>query len=297
MLVYPAGSDTPIRGDLMLRVVLRTDLTPVPATVELEARLAVETQSALAQGATVRVGPDLTEFLLVKVVGENDTGLVQGSRRLATIKAIGILAACAPIAQRLQRAVVRERSSLGEIYRACGAQVRIDSDFSVPVFSCFKGMVPSFEIAKVLQEEAGVLVYDAGRIKFRRLGELVSAQAEQALTEDVTQRTDSDFLERHAVPYAFTTDAAGAIVQGRSESARGICYRPRGDQRIVNNLSRALIQRRKLRNLLTPGMNAGMRVDVGNVPHVAITAAHVFEAGSDGDSPDQYSQFWLGEVA
>ena len=296
MLVYPQGSDTPLRGDLVLRVILRTDLTPVPATLELEVRKSDETDAALVQGATVRAGPDMTEFLLVKVVANNDTGLLQGSRKFTSIKAIGILAACAPIAQRLQRAVVRELSSLGEIYRACGSQLRIDSDCTIPRFSCFVGMVPSFEVAKVLQEEAAVLAYVGGRVQFRRLDELKQATAQQVLTSDATQLLECDFMERHTVPFAFTTDNTGTLVQGRRESARGVVYRPRGDQRIVNNLSRALIQRRKMRNILTPSLNAGLRVDVDSVPHVAITAAHIYESGSGGETGDQYSQFWLGEV-
>lgn len=296
MVLYPPGADAPIRGDLLVRMVFRTDLTPIPATVEFEVRKTLDTEKTLVEGAVVRVGADMAEFLLVKVAQREGGGAVQGDRPYSTINAVGILAACAPIAQRMQRAVVRESSSLGEIYRACGATLRIDSDFTVPLFSCFVGMVPSFEIAKVLQEEAGVLVYEAGRIKFRRLAELRDAPAQQTMAADQVQTTQSGFLERHVVPFAFTTSAAGAIVVGRRESARGAVYRPRGDQRIVNNLSVALVLRAKVRNGLMPGFNAGLRVDVAGAPHIAITAAHVYESGADGGAGDQYSQFWLGEV-
>jgi hypothetical protein len=296
MLVYPQGSDVPIRGDLLVRLVFRTDLTPIPATVEFEVRNTTETEKSIVEGSIIRMGADMTEFLLVKVAQRSDSGMVQGGRQYTTINAVGILNACAPIAQRMQRAVVRENSSLGEIYRACGATLRIDSDFTVPLFACFVGMVPSFEIAKVLQEEAGVLVYEGGKIKFRRLAELRDSKAQQTLAVDQVQTTQSGFLERHVVPFAFTTSPANAIVTGRRESARGAVYRPRGDQRIVNNLSIALVQRAKVRNGLIPGFNAGMRVDVGTVPHIAITAAHIYESGADGGTGDQYSQFWLGEV-
>ena len=290
MLVYPQGSDAPIQGGLLVRLVFRTDLTPIPATVEFEVRKTTETVKSIVEGSIIRLGAEMTEFLLIKVV-QRETDLAQG-----TLNAVGILAACAPIAQRMQRAVVREFSSLGEIYRSCGATLRIDSDFTVPLFACYVGMVPSFEIAKVLQEEAGVLVYEAGKIKFRRLAELRDAKAQQTIAPDQVQTTQSGFLERHVVPFAFTTSPGNAIVTGRRESARGAVYRPRGDQRIVNNLSVALVQRAKARNGLVPGFNAGMRVDVGAAPLIAITAAHVYESGADGGAGDQYSQFWLGEV-
>lgn len=297
MQVYPQGADSPIRGDMMVRTVFRTDLTPIPATVEFEVRKTPEMEKSVTEGSVVRVGIDMTEFLLVKVMQRSDPESSHGGRPYPTISAVGILASCAPIAQRMQRAVIRESSSLGEIYRACGATLRIESDFTVPQFSCFVGMVPSFEVAKVLQEEAGVLVYAAGKIKFRRLAELRDSKAQQTMSADQVQTTQSGFLERHVVPFAITTSTENAIVTGRRESARGAIYRPRGDQRIVNNLSVALVQRAKVRSGLVPGFNAGMRVDVGTAPHIAITAAHVYESGADGESGEQYSQFWLGEVA
>lgn len=297
MLIYPQGAESPLRGDLLVRLIFRTDLTPIPATVEFEVRKSAETEAAIVEGALVRVGADMTEFLLVKVSERGDSGMAQGDRAYTTINAVGILAACAPIAQRMQRAVVREGSSLGEIYRSCGATLRIDSDFTVPTFACYVGMVPSFEVAKVLQEEAGVLVYESGKVKFRRLAELRDAKAQRTLLASQVQTIQSGFLERHVVPFSFTTSPGNAILMGRRESARGAVYRPRGDQRIVNNLSVALVQRAKVRNGLTPGFNAGLRVDIGTVPHIAITAAHVYESGADGGAGDQYSQFWLGEVA
>jgi hypothetical protein len=296
MLVYPQGSDSPLRADLILRAVLRTDLTPIPATVELEGRVCDEVHKAFTEDAIVRVGVDRTEFKIIKVHDPRDDGLIQGSRQTGVIKAVGILASCAPIAARLQRAVIREGSMLGDIYRACGAQVRIDSDFTVPVFAALVGMVPSFAIAQALQEEAGVLVYAAGRIKFRRLGELKSQDASLQSDSSSAPLLASSFLERHTVPFGVSTDASGSVIAGRSASARGAVYRPRADERILNNLSTALIQRRKLSYIFTPSVNAGSRIDVDGSPTIVITAAHIYDAGESGGSADMSSLFWLGEV-
>lgn len=297
MLVYPPGASQPLRGDLVVRTVLRTDLTPAPSTVELELRKSAETDRAIAEGEVVRVGPDRVEYQLVKVTTREQQGEVQGSREMSTIRAIGILAACVPIAMPLQRAVIREGSSLGEIYRACGSSLRIDSDFAVPQFSCFFGMTPSFEVAKVLQEEAGVLMYAQGKVQFRRLAELKAAPAVLSVRAEATEAVESGFLERHQVPFGFTTDVAGSLVVGRREAARGVAYRPRGDQRIVNNLSVALVLRRRMRVASGLQYSAGARVDVDGRPHVAITVAHVFESGGDGEGGAQYSQMWLGELS
>lgn len=296
MLIYPDGSDSPLRGDLVYRVVLRTDLTPVPATVEIEARRCDVVESTLAQGATVRVGPDKIPFRIVKESDPRDEGLVQSTLQVGVVKAVGILASCAPIAERLQRAVIREGSSLGDIYRACGAQVRIDSDFTVPVFSALRGMVPSFAIAQALQEEAGVLLYQAGKVLFRRLTELARQPATLTVAASAAPRILSDFLERHAVPFGISTTPDGTIIAGRSESARSVVYRPRADQRLLNNLTTALVTRRKMPYIYTPNLNAGTRIDVDGKPNIVITAAHVFDAGDQGGAAEMKSQFWLGEV-
>jgi hypothetical protein len=103
-------------------------------------------------------------------------------------------------------------------------------------------------------------------------------------------------LELHGVPFAFTTNAAGGFIVGRRESARGAYYRPRADARVVENLSQALVLRRRYQNILTPDLNAGARFDVGGVPMVAITAAHVFESDVNTGVVEQYSKFWLGEL-
>lgn len=293
MLIYPEGAASALRGDLIVRSVLRSDLTPVPQTIELEVRETVDTEP-LRLGSKMRVGP--TEFVVVKSSPGELAANPQGDRPVVTRKLIGLLASCAPIAQRTQRSIVRYGASLGEIYRACGAQVRIEQDFSVGVFACYKGMTPSFEIAKTLQEEAGVLVFANGRVSFRRLDELIKSDPVITLREDSLEGVESDFLERHLVPFAFSTNPAGAIIATRSEAGRGVMYRPRADTRTLNNLSAALVMRRKGSSTLAPQVQAGMRINVGTTPYVAITAAHVVDVGPDGADVEQYTKLWLGEV-
>lgn len=292
MLILPVGGD-PLPGGMVTRIVLRTDMTPIPASIEVEARRSPEVERALKEGQAIRLGSVKGDFTIVKVQQVASDGTSQQGRPTSGIKAIGLLSACEPIARRLQRSVIRENSTMGEIYRACGAQIKIGSDFNVPRFSCFVGMTPSFEVAKILQEEAGALVYAGGAVTYRRLDELMAQEARVIVPESVTEALQSDFLERHAVPFAFSTDEAGRFIAGPKEAARGVHYQPRADQRIVNNLGRALLQRRKMKTDLTPALNAGDRIDVGSRRMVAITAAHVMEP--DGGS--QYSQYWLGERA
>jgi hypothetical protein len=295
VLIYPPGVDTPLRGDLIVRAVLRSDLTPVPQTIELEVRDTIDT-AGLKEGAVCRVGRDGVEFLIIKDMRGPNDGRVQGDRPMRTRQCIGLLASCAPVADNLQRAVVRYGSAIGEIYRACGAKVRIDSEFSVSVFACYKGQTPAFEIAKALQEEGGALVVKGTRVAFMRLSQMLEPEPIVTFTEDAAVAIQSSFLERHTVPFAFSINASGGFEFGRSESGRGVIYRPRCPPYILNNLSAALITRRKLFTGFAPQVLAGMRVDLGEKPFVVVTAAHVFEPGGDADHGEQSSTLWLAEV-
>lgn len=301
MTIYPPNSVAPLRGDLIVRMVLRTDLTPVPATIELTVRQTPETESLLTEGAVVRVGPEQVAFTLIKVQiaeesGQAGAASIQGKRPLSTISATGLLTSCEPMARPLERAVIRERTTLGAIYRACGAQASIDGDFTAPQFSAFVGMTPSVEVAKVLQEEAGALIYDEGRIGFRRLTQLRDSRATQSVRGDATEGLASAFLERQAVPFGVSTSADAGFVIGRRGAARCAVYRPRADVRVLNNLGTALVLSRKLRNALSPDINAGARIDVDGEPHIVITAAHVLAWEQPGRQ-ETYSLYWLGEVA
>lgn len=293
MLIRPAGGGVGLGSDVVTRVILRTDMTPIPATIEIEARRIAQVERILAEGQRIVVGDLKGEFTIVKSQQVSNNSPLQGEHPTSGLKVIGMLSSCEPIARRLQRSVIRENAPLGEIYRACGAQVRIGSDFNVPRFSCFVGMTPTFEVAKVLQEEAGALIYADGAITYRRLGELVAQKAALTVPDSATEIMVSDFLERHAVPFAFSTDPTGVIVSGRREASRGVHYQPRADQRIVNNLGQVLLQRRKMRTALTPNLQAGSRIDVGSSSMVIITAAHVF----DSIGGDQYTQVWMGELS
>lgn len=295
MLIYPAGAQSSLRGDLLVRSILRSDLTPIPQTVEIEVRDTIDVEP-LKQGATLRVGREAAEFIIVKSSPGGDSGKTQGDRPVKTRKIVALLASCVSIAEPLQRSVVRHGSTLGDIYRACGAQVRMESDFTIPTFACFKGMTPAFEIAKALQEEAGALVMSQGKVWFRRLNEMMEADAVATLREDSAQGVESAFLERHSVPFAFSTTPANALLTGPAEGGRGVIYRPRADARVLSNLATVLVMRRKVTSDFAPHIMAGMRFDIAQERYVVITAAHVFEAGADGDGGQQYSRLWLGKV-
>lgn len=287
------GADgIPLRGDLITRVVLRTDLLPIPSTVEITAVQTRETLAALAEGKVVNVGGTQQNYTLVKLGNVDRTQrVVRGDREVAHIKAIGVLSSCSAVGNRLQRSIIREGSTFAEIYRSIGSTAVVGSDFTVPQFSAFVGMLPSEQIAVVLQEEGAAVMLKGGKLHFRRLADLMAEEAIIEFPVDRTEETKASYLERHAIPFAFTTTPDGQLLATKREAARGIAYRPRANARILNNISSALVQRRTMRESLSPDLNAGARIDVAGRPHVVITAAHL----RDTENGEEYTQLWLGE--
>jgi hypothetical protein len=295
MQVYTADG-TPLRGDLTTRVVVRTDLTPIPSTVEIDAVNTRETAAALQKGLTVKIGPDQTEYLLVLIEGDKAESIQQGDRDVQPIRATGILKSCSALADLLQRSVIREGSTWADIYRSIGSTAVVDSDFAVPRFCALVGMLPTPEIARVLQEEAAIVFYAGGKVRFRRLNDLIAAPAGVTFPADRTQELSSDLLERHSIPFIVTTTPGNQVITSKREAARGIVYVPRADRRILVNLGTVLVQRRTMRESLSPDFNAGMRVDIAGMPHIVVTAAHVRSSSTDKQGSEEYTQLWLGQV-
>lgn len=290
-----AADGSALRGDLVTRVVLRTDLTPVPSSVEITVVQTRETLAAIRSGAVVRVGASQAEYRLEKV--QRLDGMVRrGEREFSAMRATGFLNSCAALARPLSRSIIREGSSFAEIYRSIGADAQIGADFTVPSFAALIGMSPTPAIARVLQEEGACVFYAGGKLQFRRLQELASAKAIISYEEDRTEAVDSDTLERHGVPFAFTTLADNTISATKRETGRGVVYRPRADARILNNMGVALVTRRKKREGLSPDFNAGTRVDIAGRAHIVVTAAHVRQIPDEGESGEEFTQLWLGEV-
>lgn len=295
MEIYLPSGDR-LRGDLLQRAVVRSDLVPVPLTLECEVRHTAELERELVEGALVRAGAGLPE-LRIAWVAPDQGGVEQGGRALGVIRFIALLEACAEVAFARKAAVIKEGATLGAIYRACGARVQIESDFPVERFSCLAGGTPSFHIAQALQEQAGALVWTgAGRLRFVRLPDLFKEPVEK-LSSNGVERVRSGFMERHTVPWFYSTAPDGAVVHGNRVKARAAVYTPLKSLPVLHNMTRTLMHCATFTGRLNAVIQAGDALEVqGMGTLVVVTAAHAFERGETGSQADSYSRFWLARL-
>jgi hypothetical protein len=295
MLVTLANGK-PLRGDFVVSAVLRYDLAPIPCTFEGTFRVDDDLAPFLAEGQILTAGRDGAAFYLIKSAAGKQAPAVQGSRLMGAISVIGLLAPCHQVAFRRQTAVIKSNATLGGIYRACGAAVRIESDFPVANFACYAGDVPTFRIAQALQEESAALRWTGKALQALRLADLFKQKPVASFAADTAENLQSGFLERHEVPAFFSIGPDGGFVYGNRAKARNAQYLPRSDERVLRNATRALVYRKVLTTTQGFAVRAGDVIEMAKTPYAVVTAAHVHQGGTDGGGQNDYSRLWLASL-
>lgn len=291
-LLTVAGEE--VRSDFILSLTQRTDLAPIPCTLEGSIRWDADLAAALVEGAEVSAGFPVTRYQIVKTERRFSNEGQQDGRQLACIDFTAFLAGAVPITYRLGRAVIKEQATLAAIYTACGARLPVSSDFSADRFSCFVGQTPSFAIAQMMQEEGGAIYWNGKALTFGRLTDMMRQEPLVEVDANAAREVESEFQERHEIPWFYSIGDDGALIAGTHNDARASAYTARKSIRVLQNLGRCLVRRRELTSLYQTDFNAGSVIKVAGEPHAIITARHTIKTSSDGDSQNTYSKFWLG---
>ena len=296
-MVLFLSDGTQIRGDLIRSATVRSDLAPVPVTLEAEIRSDDSMEALLAVGELVSTGGgDSLRIVRSVRVAERD---VQGEREMAAMRITALLDACEPIAYVRSRAIIKEGATLAAIYRAAGATIKgVEADFPVPRFYCPVGDTPTFQIARVLQEQGGAVRWRNGGLQFKRLPDLFKQEPAKTLPDNASDDVESGFMERHQVPWFLSIDAAGAAVFGNRDKPRVARFSPFKDELQLRNMTRCLVHRKTMRITLDGQLCAGDLVEFAGGEKLAIiTAAHCFASGTDdGGTADTYTRLWLGSL-
>lgn len=287
-----------IRGDLIKQATLRSDLAPIPMTLEADIRDGDGTLGPMLAVDKIIKLPTDDEMRIVKSVKVVDRG-VQGSRLMETYRITALLSPCCAASFVRGKAIIKETAALSAIYQATGASVKsIDADFPVPRFYCPVGDTPTFHIARVLQEEGGCVRWRKRKLQFMRLPDIFKQKPAMKLPNNATDDADSGFLERHEVPWFFSLKDSGDHVFGNRDKQRSVRYAPFQDQQRLRNMTRCLVQRKIIRVAFDIRLCAGDLIEILGGPKLAvITAAHAYITGTDdGGDAETYTRLWLGSL-
>lgn len=297
-MLIETESGKPLRGDLVRRGVLRYDLVPVPASFEGEFRVDDALAKELAEGKKLSVNGDV--FRIVRPdVGNNR--LVQGRHDARTMSVTALLDTCHAVAFVRQKAIIKDKALLTEIYRAAGATIKpVDGDFRAGRFVCLVGETPTFHIARVLQEEGGVVLWQKkGGLKFFRLNDLFKQTKKLSIPDNASDDVKSEFLGRHEIPTFYSLAADGSVIYGDRSRARVARFVAGKNKQQLINMSRCLVAAKESKTMYNLSLRAGDLIEFKGAKTrnlVAITVAHVFESGTDGTGSNQYTKLWCGAM-
>jgi hypothetical protein len=284
-----------VPNDIVALWVQRSDLAPVPYTLEFIVQNKEGIEPYLQPGKNIWSGFPAYKYEILKANRMNATGYVQDDSPMQAYHVYAVLAAVAKVCFAQEKAVVARNTTIGGMYRACGAEVYIENDIDIDVFTALKGTPATYAIAQALQETSAQLVIRENRISALRITEMIKQEPIQVVGQaDTTDAVASEFLERFEVPNFFSTDDDGNFVFGDNTKDRVIRYAPRKDESTLINMTRVLMNRKVIDADFEPRINAGDVISILNVPYLVITAAH-YSYAVDGIKQTG-SKYWVGDV-
>lgn len=282
-----------IGGGNLISAIYRTDLVPVPVTLELVVKADDRLHELLLVDKTMTT-PKGVSLAIVKSQVINEQSIKAG-KRIAALHVIAVLSGCEPLLGVTKKAVSLDNTSFNEVYRALGAKVRIKRDIKLASFICLKGQMPTVAIAKALQKESAVICHSEQGLSVIRLNELMVGEA-TLFDKSAVQWINHPNAIRHGNINYLSIDDNGSDILGTSRAERSIEYYPRADNRELQNLRRILITKATITRQLDDRLDAGKLIAVDDKTLVILTGAHRFESGALGGPAVMATKAWLAQV-
>lgn len=289
------GMDYPLRGDLVQYLVLRTDLTPIPSTVEALIRADEQSSKYLTQGKEIVVGGASYKIILSSTT--IPTGKVGGNSSYKLVKIIALLKGVYELAFIKDKAIIKEKTSFAQVIRKCGATFSTGKDIHLDKFTCLIGEYPSYSIMRALGRNGAVMKWDlANKIEFIRLRDLFDQTPKFVMNRDETYSLESGFIEKHQIPAYFSNGDNGAIIGNNANKKRCANFEMFASSQILNNLSTYLVNRKVWTTPLSPQFNAGDVIEIEGEKLIIVTATHALAKPESGQNL-QMSRFWLATLS
>lgn len=279
----------------LVSATMRTDLIPVPVSLEIVAQRTAKLEAALSEGKRLLLGTDAIPMVIVKRQVLK-TQIIHDADTLGAIAVVAVLAGCESLIKPTPKAVILSGTSLAAAYRACGGRSPFGTDIPLPEFVCLKGGLPTAEIARRLQEEGAVIRFRHGKVHGVRLPELFSGQPVATFDPSAVQWEDNDVVLNRQVVSVVSLSSDGVTIHGDPSGVRPVVYRGGLDSRRAMNMERVLVTRGRMFRPSDDRLQAGELVQVGNRRLVVLTAAHRIDTGALGGSSAMATKVWLAEL-
>ncbi|WP_230657788.1 hypothetical protein [Psychrobacter sp. I-STPA10] len=288
------GDGSSIDGSDLISAIYRTDLVPVPVSLELVVKANDKLKELLNTGHIITTNQDIQlEVVKSQII---NTQSVKDGKRIAALHIIAVLAGCSALLGVASRATSLTNTSFNEAYRALGAKLRIKDDMKLGGFICLKGHLPTVRIAAALQKEAAVVRFFDNRLSIIRINELFNGDA-TPYDKSTVQFINNPNAIRHDNTNYLTIDDDGTQIIGNAHPQRAINYYPRAQARELQNLRRILVTKATITRQLDEQLNAGNLVSIEGQKYVVLTGVHRYDSGVLGGAPITATRAWLAQIS
>lgn len=274
MIIIVAKTGHVISSADLVTATLRTDLVPVPVTLELTALSTTELDKALVVGAELLVGDLGISITIIKAMPVK-TQVIKNGRRIGGVACTGVLSSCKQLMAPVNNAINLTAATFGGAIRASGATIAIADDLPLPRFVCFKGQIPSHQIAKYLQQEAAVVVFRRGQLSIIKIDALLADEPIAKYDSSAIAWIDSPSVQATKTPSFVSMGADGSSVEGENTTTgHPVSYMPGLDTRQLKNLEKVLITRGTMIRPLDYKLQAGQIIQIGKAKLAILTSAN-----------------------
>lgn len=282
--------------DHLASATLRTDLIPIPVTLEMSVKLNDELKNELKEGAVLLVGDSNISVTVVQVRRLN-TQMVIDDKRFQALSLIAVLTGCENMIDPLKKAVALGDTSFAGAYRACGCKLKFNKDIPLLRFVSAYGSLCTEEIATCLQEESAVIFYEKGKLNAQRLDQFFKQDPVLTLDNSAVAWVNSGKIEQQKVASFVSVGEDGAVVSGNQKPESKTKYYPDADARRLKNLNKILVTRGTATRTMDMNISAGDIFLVDNIKYVVLTAVHHFKSGALGGGMANASRYWLATLS
>ena len=298
MQIVIAAANKLISASELMLATLRTDLVPVPVSLEFSVKANRELEEQLKPGAEILVG-DISHPLEIVLVQPVKSQTIKDDRRIGAISCIAVLSGCKKLLTHAERAAILEQTSFNSAIRACGAKnIRLGDDLPLPEFICLKGRLPTVRLALYLQQEAAVICFRDNKLNVLKLDSLFKQDPVLKLDFSEVSWLNSNQKEKLQKSSYVSVDQDGSTVIGDDTTTAGqaVIQRAGLDARQLKNLEKVLIPRGTIERPLNMELMAGSVVEISQNKYVILTAAHQVETGAVGGNVGSITKLWLASL-
>ena len=286
-----------ISASELIVATLRTDLVPVPVSVEFAVKHTKELEQQLVYGAELLV-TDIPHSFEIVYANPIKSQTIKEDGRIGGISCIAVLKGCKKLLSFASNATILEQTSFNAAYRACGASnIRLGEDIPLPEFICLKGRLPTERLALYLQQEAAVICFKNLKISALKLDAIFKQDTVLKLDPSEIQWIDSKVLEKHQKSSYVAVETDGSTIgDDTTTQGQSVIQKAGLDARQLKNLEKVLIPRGIVHRPLNFELNAGDVVEIDKKNYVILTAAHHVETGAIGGNVGSETKLWLASL-